>query len=147
VTFRVQEQDLAPVQYPSVVDRLSKLDVGMLTFLCVRTLSLSIDHLVALTKIQTLAALVLESGTNAYQYTMDKPAVDVIRDWGRSVDESGTFTKLRVLVLSGYDISQITTVLKSLSSFPALNLIGIDGLFIQSRVDCWGDWTNRLPKW
>ncbi|EUC48433.1 hypothetical protein COCMIDRAFT_34116 [Bipolaris oryzae ATCC 44560] len=146
VTFRVQERDLASMQYLSVVDRLSKLDVSMLTFLCVRTLNLSIDHLIALTKIQNLAVLVLENGTNSWQNTMQKPTIDMIRDWGRSVGESGSFTKLRALVLSGYDISHINSVLKSISSFPALNLFGVDGLFIQSGVDCWGDWTNHLPK-
>ena len=115
MTFRVQERDFESTQYTSVVDRLSRLDVSLLTFLCVRIRSLSIDHLVALTKIQTLAVLVVENGTSAHQHTMDRPLAETLRDWGRSVGESDTLKKLRVLVLSGYDIHQMNGFFKSLS--------------------------------
>ncbi|KAL6171365.1 hypothetical protein ACJQWK_02385 [Exserohilum turcicum] len=146
--FRVQERGLESIQYPSLIDRLSKLDVGMLTFLCIMTPRLSISHLVALTKIQGLAVLVLEDGSVGYRLEKERPLVDTIRSWGRSIAESSVLSKLRVFVLSGYHGIESSVVLKSVSSLLSLNLVGINGPYTPPEIkDCGGDWQDdRLQR-
>ena len=122
--FHVSEREawsLVPTQLPSMVDRLAKLDTNMLTFLCIRNFSLNIDHLIALTKIHTLAGLILEHKHNP----MDRylPAIN-ISHWGRAASESDAFRKLRLLVVGNFGLSR-DAVLKGVADFPALILVGV----------------------
>ncbi|KAF1946718.1 hypothetical protein EJ02DRAFT_366921 [Clathrospora elynae] len=133
-----------PTQLPSIIDRLSKLDVSMITFLCIQNFVLNIDHLIALTKIDTLAALVLEQGNGVLGHM---PAVSV-RNWGRSVGEGGAFKKLRVLVFGDFGIDR-AAVLRGVSHFPVLTLVGVlDSSTIrsQTREACYGEWQYTSPS-
>lgn len=144
--FRFHEVGIHPSsfgsrQLPSIVDRLSKLDVSMLTFLSIRCFDLISEDLAALTKIKTLAVLALEVERVA------DTSVDPIRDWGRSVLESGAFQKLRVLVFSSYRGIQRDSFLKHMSSFKNLSLIGIyDQDKGPETMGGWVDWSTGSPR-
>jgi hypothetical protein len=108
-----------PVQLPSMVDRMGKLDASMLTFLCLRNFTLNIEHLIALNRINTLATLALECGNGD-----GETFPTTIRDWGRSVSESGAFQKLKVLIIRTFGVSQ-AVILDGVSRFPALTIVGV----------------------
>ncbi|KAF7681668.1 hypothetical protein GT037_000644 [Alternaria burnsii] len=126
-TFHVYDRESEGLLSP-VVDRLVKLDGDMLTFLRIRIVDMTIDQLVSLNTINTLAVLTIEIGRNdrlgKYRETL---TVQRLRDWGRSVSESGAFKKLRVLLIDGCNSLPTTHVLASISSFPSLNIVGISG--------------------
>jgi hypothetical protein len=126
---------------PSVIDRLAKLDVRTLTFLSIQISDITIDQLVALNKIETLAVLALEVGTGPWNKTM---SLQMIRDWGRSVGESGALKNLRVLVIDNYVNLQIRLVLKFITFFPGLKLVGIYSPHPPETEDCGEDWCLRL---
>jgi hypothetical protein len=123
---------------PSVIDRLAKLDVRTLTFLSIRISDITIDQLIALNKIETLAVLALEVGRSPHNETM---SIQMIRDWGRSVGESGALKNLRVLVIDNYMNLQRSLVLKSIAFFPGLKLVGIYSLHPPEAEDCGEDWS------
>ncbi|CAG5148096.1 uncharacterized protein ALTATR162_LOCUS2149 [Alternaria atra] len=144
-TFRVLDWESENL-LPSVIDRLVKLDLGMLTFLCIQTFNLTIDQLIALAKINTLAVLALEVGRDSLAFWDGTMSIHTIRNWGRSVSESGAFKELRVLVVDGCNSLPRRSVLKSISSFPSLNLAGIFGSDDPPKAeDCWEDWHLRFP--
>lgn len=147
-TFRVLDRESENL-LPSVIDRLVKLDLGMLTFLCIQTFNLTIDQLIAFAKINTLAVLALEVGRDSLAFWNGTMSIQTIRNWGRSVGESGAFKELRVLVVDGCNSLPRRSVLKSISSFPSLNLAGIFGSDDPPKAeDCWEDWHLRFsPKW
>ena len=145
-TFRFHEAGIhatsfASRQLPSIVDRLSRLDISMLTFLSIRCFDLLSEDLAALTKINTLAVLTLEVERVA------DTSVNPIRDWGRRVHESGAFQKLRVLVFSSYREFQRDSLLMHISSFKILSLVGIyDQDNGPQTMDEWVDWSARSPR-
>ncbi|EDU45771.1 hypothetical protein PtrSN002B_006483 [Pyrenophora tritici-repentis] len=145
-TFRFHEVDVhsmsfASRQLPSIVDRLSRLDVSMLTFLSIRCHDLIIEDLAALTKINSLAVLALRVERVAGTY------VDPIRDWGRIVHESGAFQKLRVLFFYSPRGIQRDSLLKHIASFKALNLVGIyDHNRGPDTIEGWMDWSTKSPQ-
>jgi hypothetical protein len=139
-TFRVH--DRLEGLLPSVVERLAKLDLGVLTFLCIEAIDMTIDELVALSKIKTLAVLALEIGKNTRNGAI---SVQTIRDWGRSVGESGAFKSLQVLIIDTYIALPRKLVLKSVSAFPSLKLVGVYSPLPPATADCWEDWRLRSP--
>lgn len=129
-----------------MANRLSRLDAGMLTFLHIHTSDLSIDHLIALTQLKTLAVLVLQRVDYRYESAPVDSLVDAIRAWGRSIRESDSLRLLKVLVLSGYgctggynSILQ-KVLLQSSSPCPALRLVGISGCSNDSQPGDWRKW-------
>jgi hypothetical protein len=104
-----------------MVERLTKLNPSMLTFLYLQNFVLKIDHLMSLNKISTLATLVLEH----IDHDDSGASPTIVRDWGRSVAESGAFQKLKVLAFRYFDIPQ-STVLHDVSWFPVLTLVGVE---------------------
>ncbi|KAF1843753.1 uncharacterized protein K460DRAFT_288132 [Cucurbitaria berberidis CBS 394.84] len=146
--FHVSEREawsLIPTQLPSMVDRLAKLDTGMLTFLCIRNFSLTVDHLIALTKIHTLAGLVLEHKNSPMDRYM--PAIN-ISHWARAVCENRAFRKLRLLVVGNFGLGR-NAVLQGVSSFSALTLVGVHqaGEAGGKPLDSYGDWRTGSPQW
>jgi len=143
--FETEAWSLEPVQLPSLVDRLAKLDITMLTFLSIRNFSLTLDHLMTLTKIQTLAGLVIE------QHKKDRARpmpIKIVRDWGRAALETGAFKKLRLLVFYNFCLGK-DAVLQPLSSFPALSLVGVhDYRHIGDEIrDPCEDWCAVNSEW
>jgi hypothetical protein len=143
-TFHVYDRESEGL-LPSVVDRLVKLDGDMLTFLCIRTVDMTIDQLVSLNTINTLAVLAIEIGSNdrlgKYRETL---TVQRLRDWGRSVGESGAFKKLRVLLVDSCNSLPTRLVLACISSFPSLNIVGISGQPDPSEEEpYWGNWRQH----
>jgi hypothetical protein len=144
--YRVQNRE-SECSLPSIVDRLAKLDSSMLTFLCIQTSDMNIDQIIALARINTLAVLALELGRNSLALWNGERSIQTIRDWGRSVGESGSFKELRVLVLSGCNLLPRRSVLRNISSFPSLNLVGILGrVDPPEEEDCWEGWRLRFPS-
>jgi hypothetical protein len=107
-----------------MIDRMAKLDFSVLTFLCVQSSTLNIDHLIALIKIDSLAVLVLERTMSAWGFATDTMSSKDVLSWGRSVRESGAFQKLTVLDFGDF-ISERHAILKAALEFPVLNLIGV----------------------
>ena len=104
------------------MDRLAKLDMNLLTILCIRQFTVTIDQLLALTKIRTLTALNLEQvGLDS---DLDGPTAKTIRDWGRAACEQRAFEKLKLLVLGNFHLGT-DAIIQGVSSFPALCLLGI----------------------
>jgi hypothetical protein len=147
--FRFYEQGestTVPSQLHSMINRMPKLDVSMLTFFCVRNFALTMDHLIALTKIDTLAVLVLEGGDGPNRRVMKEASASTVRDWGRSVSESGAFQRLRVLIFGDFAIER-DTVLAGVSRFPALNLVGIlDRYQLTETLDPCRGWCAVSPQ-
>ncbi|KAF1839710.1 hypothetical protein BDW02DRAFT_563766 [Decorospora gaudefroyi] len=136
-----------PLQLPSVVDRLAKLDISMLTFLCLQNFFLTIDHLIALTKLDKLAVLVLERKIRYDGRVHDAAPDHTLRDWGRSVYESGAFKKLKVLVFGDFGHDR-NAVLKGVSCFPVLDLVGIlddPAREIHTPQDKVQEWYGKCP--
>ena len=127
-----------------MVDRLAKLDTNMMTFLCIRNFSLTVDHLIALTKIHTLAGLVLEHRHSATERHM--PALDVDL-WARAVYETRAFRNLRLLVVGNF--GRRDDVLQGVSGFSALALLAVHqtGETGGRTHDCPGDWQTVSPHW
>ncbi|KAG9192351.1 hypothetical protein G6011_11085 [Alternaria panax] len=146
-TFRVYDRDSEGL-LPSVVDRLAKLDIGILTFLCIRTVDMTVDQLVSLNAIKTLAALALEIGRNTRRGNeRETLTMQSLRDWGRSVGESGAFKNLRVLLIDGCNTFLARFVLKCVSAFPSLNIVGIFGpTDSYTTKPYWGDWRQHIPS-
>ena len=81
--FYVYENDLSPsprywepsllTQLPSVVNRLSKIDTSVIRFLFIQRSPLVFDNLMLLTKLDSMATLVLEDG-NALDCDLDDAA-------------------------------------------------------------------------
>lgn len=117
--FRYYEKD-SPVQLPSIVDRFSRLDGCVLSFLCLQNLDLNVDHLFSLLKISSLAALVIDP---CLRGSSESIASKNISNWGRAVRETGAFQKLRVLVLVSMP-SNSTVTMDGTLSFPSLVLLG-----------------------
>ena len=117
----------------------------MLTFLHIQTSDLSIDHLIALTKLDTLAVLALERIDYRYESPPVNSLVETIRVWGRSINESGRLKQLKVFLLRGYAIFNWpnpilqNTILRSMSSCPALRLVGTTGFPNDAPPE---DWRN-----
>jgi hypothetical protein len=126
-----KDKTTTPTQLPSMINRMAKLDVSVLTFFCVRGFVLNIDYLIALTKIDSLGVLVLERSM-AFRIPADDdiPTKDVL-NWGRSVRESGAFKKLKVLAFVNLGPEK-SAVLKAVSDFPALTLVGV----YENRARC-----------
>jgi hypothetical protein len=106
---------------------------------------MTIDQLVSLNTINTLAVLAIEIGSNdrlgKYRETL---TVQRLRDWGRSVGESGAFKKLRVLLVDGCNSLPTRLVLACISSFPSLNIVGISGQPDPSEEEpYWGNWRQH----
>ncbi|RMZ70594.1 succinyl-3-ketoacid-coenzyme a transferase [Pyrenophora seminiperda CCB06] len=128
-------------QLSSIVDRLSRLDVSMLTFLSINGFELSSQDLASLSKIKTLAVLAL-----AMREVSDISA-DPIRNWARSVHESDAFQKLRVLIFESHHKVQRDSLLKNVSSFKLLNMVGIyDHRKDPDTIGDWVLWSNRPPE-
>lgn len=145
--FHVSEREawsLVPAQLPSIVGRLAKLDTNMMTFLCIRNFSLTVDHLIALNKIHTLAGLVLEHRHSPVERNV--PALNV-NLWGRAVSESRAFKKLRLLVVGNF--GRRDAILKGISSFSALCLVGVHepGETGGRPHGSYGDWQTIHPQW
>jgi hypothetical protein len=107
-----------------MIKRMVKLDLSVLTFLCVRNFDLNFDHLLALTKIDSLAVLVLERAVQRCRVPDQEMSSKDILSWGRSVCESGAFQRLKVLLFGDY-IPERRDVLKAASQFPSLTLVGV----------------------
>lgn len=134
-SFRVQ--DSSGGFLPSVVERLAKLDAHTLNFLYICISDITIDQLVALNKIETLAVLALEVGRSQRNAAI---SLQMLRDWGRSVGESGAMKSLRVLVINNYIRLPKRPVLDFISSFPSLKLVGIHSPQLPEAADCGEDW-------
>jgi hypothetical protein len=136
--FRYSDQksrnSTASSQLPSMIERLAKLDVSVLTFFCVQDFVLNIDHLIALTKIDSLAVLVLERPM-ACQLSVDSAiSIKEVLNWGRSVRESGAFQKLKVLAFGNLGPAS-SAVLTAASNFPALTLVGVFNNSASDQLD------------
>jgi hypothetical protein len=107
-----------------MINRLAKLDVSMLTFLCVRNFVLNIDHIIALNKINSLGVLILEKPLVSRGVADNTMSAKDVLNWGRSVRESGAFQMLKVLVFGDFGPER-SAVLKAASDFPALTLVGV----------------------
>jgi hypothetical protein len=96
----------------------------VLTFFCVQDFVLNIDHLIALTKIDSLAVLVLERPMACRLSVDSAMSIKEVLNWGRSVRESGAFQKLKVLAFGNLGPAS-SAVLTAASNFPALTLVGV----------------------
>jgi hypothetical protein len=127
--FRYYEEkghaSTTPLQLPSMINRMAKLDASMLTFLCVRNFTLNLEHLIALTKISTLTVLSLERASSPWGFSKETILAQDILNWGRSVRQGGGFKKLKVLVFGKFGPQD--AVLNAALDFPALNLVGVLG--------------------
>ncbi|KAF2130115.1 hypothetical protein P153DRAFT_385349 [Dothidotthia symphoricarpi CBS 119687] len=130
-------------QLPSIFNRLAKLDTSMLTFICIQNYDMRLEHLVTLTKVDTLSSLILQAKQfrTACQFTgvASIEAVKDLRDWARVVRENGAFQKLRMLVYNSFGI-EIPTVLQSVSEFPSLCLVGITDHWMAEQRESHLDW-------
>lgn len=118
--FMMRPSDWTPVQLPSIVERFSRLDSSVLSFLCLQNLNVNAEDLFSLLKISSLAVLVLDPGIKG---SSDIITSKNINSWGRAAGETGAFQKLRVLVLLGM-ASNWTVILSCALSFPSLVLFG-----------------------
>ncbi|OAL54927.1 hypothetical protein IQ07DRAFT_281076 [Pyrenochaeta sp. DS3sAY3a] len=132
-------------QLPSVVNRLKKIDTSILSFLHIQRSPLVFDNLMRLTEFDGLATLILEDGT-ALDRDMDDTRERQLRNWERTVTEKGSFQKLKVLVFYSSRLPR-SSLLRRVSSFPVLTLIGTDGTK-QSKgnaQDTSKDWRRLQP--
>ncbi|KAH7378765.1 hypothetical protein BKA66DRAFT_142475 [Pyrenochaeta sp. MPI-SDFR-AT-0127] len=140
------EDGHATARLPAVVDRLAKLDSSILTFLCIHGLSQRND-LMILTKLDALAALLLEYSQDIDLDVMETSKTQ-LRNWGRAVFEKGAFKRLKVLVLGNSGLWG-NAIMKQVSSFPALALIGIRVWAGSEKEACEfpGDWSAISNAW
>jgi uncharacterized protein YjiS (DUF1127 family) len=110
-----------PRELFSITNRLSKLDTSFVTFLRVRDLSLSFDHLKAILNVSTLATLILEQ---ARPNGTSEISTRNFLDFGRARREKNALQRLRVIILSDLGINR-RTVCETLAGFPVLQLVGI----------------------
>jgi hypothetical protein len=129
-----------PTQLPSIINRLSKLDTGVLTLLCIRDFSLTFDHLKALINIPALAATILEQARPGGRSEIDARH---FQDFCRAVKERNALRKLRLLLMCDFGIGR-KAILEGVSSFPSLSLIGLQNSKVGSMSDTfqhsYGNW-------
>ncbi|KAF2827263.1 hypothetical protein CC86DRAFT_393468 [Ophiobolus disseminans] len=129
-----------PTQLPSIVNRLAKLDVGLVSFLCIRDFCLTFDDFKELINIPTLGALVLEQSR---RHGLSEFHSRRFHDWGRAVQERNALQKLSLLVMCDFGIGR-KAILEGVASFPALTLVGLQNSKTWSMSDApqhtYGDW-------
>ncbi|KAH8727092.1 hypothetical protein GQ44DRAFT_612021 [Phaeosphaeriaceae sp. PMI808] len=109
-----------PTELPSIVKRLSKLNTSFLTLLCIRDFILTLDHLVSLLDIPTLAAVLLEQAPPGGK----SPIEDIhFKSWVSAAHKKSALQKLKLLVLCDFGIER-KSVLERVSVFPSLSLLG-----------------------
>lgn len=105
------------------MDNLSNLNPSVTTLLSTPGLSLSLQHLLSLTAVPGLTALV---HLLPPQPPPQPFSASDVRIWARAAQEKNALATLRVLVLSAVaDDAKDAAILHPLSSLPALTLIGI----------------------
>jgi hypothetical protein len=119
--FRVGPKE-STTQWPSIVESLKVFEGSVLTNFCAYGIDLNLSHLMSLTDIPTLATLLMFPRT-AWKSIEGLTARD-FRDWGRAVQEKGAFKRLKLLFMCECEPTN-TEILRHLTSFPALNLVGI----------------------
>ncbi len=128
-----------PSQLPSVVNRLAKFDTTPLTYLWLQGYRITINDLMTIAQIPTLAVLSLYHPPTSDRSTgLDERD---LKNWGRAVHEASAFKQLRVLILRGFRVSE-QAVFLSVARFPALTLVGIskDPLMPDTREQPPGSW-------
>lgn len=146
--FHISERDawsLVPAALPSIVTRLANLDSNMLTFLCIRNFSLHMDHLMTLTKVGTLTALVLEQNPTVGIVNRQQITGKNLKDWVRAAHESQSLTKLKLLVIGGVGVPR-NTVIQSVTGFPALSLLGVNDTR-EPGGPFSGEWYTPTSQW
>lgn len=141
--FRLRERKDAPslLQLASVASCLARLDTGLLSFVCLQSSShVRLEHLVSLTGIPTLAALVLESQETGIKTCGVEEKARECRAWTRMVKEKGALRRLRVLVWCNSGVER-EVMLRCVSDFPALCLVGhVDSGVDKSQTSYGGEW-------
>jgi hypothetical protein len=127
-----------PTQLPSIIHRLSKLDTGLVTLLCIRDFSLTFDHLKALINIPALAATILEQARPGGK---SEVTARHFQDFCRAVKERNALRKLRLLIMCDFGIGR-KAVLEGVSSFPHLGLVGLQN----SKVGTMSDTSQQTYK-
>jgi hypothetical protein len=147
--FHVYQPDqwsYEPTQLPSIIDRLSKLDTGLVTLLCVRDFSLTFDHLKAVINIPTLAAMILEQARPGGKSEI---SARQFLDFGRAVKEKKALRELRLLIMCDFGIGR-TVILEGVSAFVSLHLVGLQNSKTGSMSDVppqtYGCWSVMAPS-
>ncbi|KAF2033280.1 hypothetical protein EK21DRAFT_58909 [Setomelanomma holmii] len=121
--FHVYQQDelsTEPTQLFSIVNRLSKLNSSLTTYLCIRDFSLTFDHLKALISVPTLTGLVLEQSRRGGLSALSERD---FTNWCRAVKERDALCKLELLVMCDFGLGK-RVILLGLSALPSLKLVG-----------------------
>jgi hypothetical protein len=119
--FQPDQWSYEPTQLSSIISRLSKLDTSLVTLLCVRDFSLTFDHLKAVINIPTLAAMILEQARPGGKSEISGQQ---FLDFGRAARDNKALQKLRLLVMCDFGIGR-KAILKGVSTFPSLHLVGL----------------------
>ena len=96
--------------------------------------------LMSLVQISALATLVLAPG-HLFVYGSAGFSKRDLKDWGRAVHETGSFRKLRILVLDSF-MFPMEAVVDAVSAFPALALLGTNrrSFLPIDQQDIYGGW-------
>lgn len=131
--IRVREKwGSPPTELESISQRLSLPVFNCLTFLDIQELKLGFGDLMTLTNIPNLAVLALKQHLPNIpndEYVNDR----AMRNWGRAVQEKGTYQKLKVLILHNFFIN-LEDTLSALSSFPSLYLVNMNSSQLEHYV-------------
>lgn len=112
----------ATTELPSIQQWLKVLPFTHMSMLNIQDLCLRLPDLMILTSLPNLGVLLLRHPHGNSPQDLDDKAM---RDWGRAVQEKGSFTRLRVVGIH-YFAPTLQATLKCLSSFPALRICTVE---------------------
>lgn len=148
--FRITERHSDATQIPSLLNNLAFLNGNVLTIFCASGIDLEFSHLMSLTNIPTLAALVLRSPSFQWRRKMAFTQQQ-IRAWCRAASEKGALARLKVLFM--YDCGEWDRdILRSLTAFPALTTLAITTLppeptkRLLSEGETYNGWCHMQPS-
>ena len=98
-----------------------------------------------LINIDTLTALVLEQNPTVGLVDRQQITGKNLKDWVRAVHESQSLTKLKLLVIGGIGVPR-NTVIQSVTSFPALSLLGVNNTY-DAEGPFNGEWYTATSQW
>jgi hypothetical protein len=138
----------------TIYRHISSLSSTTLTFLCITNMTLnSVNLNTDLLRFSNLGVLILQNESRRpFNYSEDR----MIKNWGISVTSTKAFQKLRVLILTHFDIS-VHDTLDGLANFPALKLCRLEFACVPSSLldaltkgSTWlhpkGSWRQRLTN-
>ncbi|KAF2660601.1 hypothetical protein K491DRAFT_774522 [Lophiostoma macrostomum CBS 122681] len=145
----VYEDSRGPVQLPSIIAQIRKMPFACLTLLSIDGLILSINSLMLLLDLPSLAVLHLED--------VDRIHNRIFGNWTRAIKEKQAFPNLQVLLLGclsfNHDITGLEIALTALDAFPKLAMVQVDAMFRyaarryldlppEQQIFCEGRWTR-----